>query len=183
MKLKDTCSLQEIYDKPRQTIKKQRHYFANKRPFSQSYGFTNSHVWMWEMDYKENWAPKNWCFWTMVLKKTLESPLDCKEIQPVHPKGNHTWIFIGRTDAEAETLILWPPDVKNWLIWKDPDAGKDWRRGRSSRWQRMRWLDGITDLMDMSLSKLRSWWWTRKPRVLQSMGSQRVGHYWAPKLN
>ena len=94
---------------------------------SQSYGFSSSHVWMWELDYKESWVPKNWCFWTVVLEKTLESPLDCKEIQPVHPKENQSWIFIGRTDAEAETPILWPPDMKNWLIWKDPDAGKDWR--------------------------------------------------------
>ena len=94
---------------------------------SQGYGFSSSHVWMWEVDYKESWVPKNWCFWTVVLEKTLESPLDCKEIQPVHPKGNQFWIFIGRTDAEAEIPILWPPDVKNWLIWKDPDAGKDWR--------------------------------------------------------
>ena len=83
-------------------------------------------IWMWELDYKESWAPKNWCFWTVVLEKTLESPLDCKEIQPVHPKGNQSWIFIRSTDAEAETPILWPPDVKSWLIWKDPDAGKDW---------------------------------------------------------
>ena len=88
--------------------------------------FSNSHVWMWELDYKESWAPKNWCFWTMVLEKTLESPLDCKEIQPVHPEGNQSWIFIGRTTVEAETPILWPPDVKSWLIGKDPDAGKDW---------------------------------------------------------
>ena len=110
-------------------IKKQRYYFANKGPSSQSYGFSSSHVWMWELDYKESWAPKNWCFWTVVLEKTLESPLDCKEIQPVHPKGSQSWIFIGRTDAEAETPILWPPDAKNWLLGKDPDAGKDWRRG------------------------------------------------------
>ena len=94
---------------------------------SQSYGFSSSHVWMWELDHKESWVPKNWCFWTVVLEKTLESPLDYKESQPVNPKGNQSWIFIGRTDAEAETLILWLPDVKNWLIWKDPDAGKDWR--------------------------------------------------------
>ena len=92
------------------------------------YDFSSIHVWMWELDYKESWAPKNWCFWTVVLEKTLESPLDCKEIQPVHPKGNQSWMFIGRTDVEAEIPILWPPDVKNWLIWKDPDAGKDWRR-------------------------------------------------------
>ena len=116
------------YDQPRQHIKKQRHYLANKDPSTQSYGFSNSHVWMWKLDYKESWAPKNWCFWTVVLKKTLESPLGCKEIKPVHPKGNHYWIFIGRTDAEAETSILWPPDSKNWLTGKDPDAGKDWRQ-------------------------------------------------------
>ena len=98
----------------------------NKGLSSQGYSFSSSHVWMWELDYKESWVLKNWCFWTVVLEKTLESPLDCKEIHPVHPKGNWSWIFIGRTDAEAETQILWPPDGKNWLIWKDPDAGKDW---------------------------------------------------------
>ena len=101
---------------------------ANKGPSGQSYGFSSGHVWMWELNYKERWVLKNWCFWTVVLEKTLESPLGCKEIQPVHPKGNQSWIFIGRTDAEAETPILWPPDVKNWLIGKDPDAGKDWGR-------------------------------------------------------
>ena len=116
------------YDQPRQNIKKQRHYFANKGPSSQGYGFSSGHVWMWELDYKESWVPKNWCFWTMVLEKTLESPLDCKEIQPVHSKGDQSWVFIGRTDVEAETPILWQPDAKNWLIWKDPDAGKDWRQ-------------------------------------------------------
>ena len=113
------------YDQPRQHIKKQRHYFANKGPSSQGYGFSSSHVWMWELNYKESWMPKNWCFWTVVLEKTLESPLDSKVIQPVHPKGNHSWIFIGSLDAKAETPILWPPDVKNWLILKGPDAGKD----------------------------------------------------------
>ena len=117
----------ESYDQPRQHIEKQRHYFANKRSSSQSYGFSSSHVWMWELAYKESWEPKNWCFWTVVLEKTLESLLDCKKIQPVHPRGNQSWISIGRTDAEAETLILWPPDTKNWLIWKAPDAGKDWK--------------------------------------------------------
>jgi len=114
------------YDQPRQHIQKQRHYFADKGPSSQGYGFSSSHVWMWELDYKESWAPKNWCFWTVVLKKTFESPLDCKEIQLVHPKGDQSWVFIGRTDVETETPILWLPDVKCWLIGKDPDAGKDW---------------------------------------------------------
>ena len=104
-------------------IKKQRHYFSNKGPSSQSYGFSSSHVRMWELDYKESWAPKNWFFWTAVLEKTLESPVDCKEIQPVHPKGDQSWVFIGGTDAEAETLVLWPPHVKNWLLRKDPVAG------------------------------------------------------------
>ena len=117
----------ESYDQPRQHIKKQRHYFANKGSSSQGYGFSSGHVWMWELDYKVSWMPKNWCFWTVVLEKTLESPLDCKKIQLVNPKGNQSWIFIGRTDAQAETPILWPPDVNNWLIRKDPDAGKDWR--------------------------------------------------------
>ena len=92
------------------------------------YGFSNSHVWIWELDYKESWGPKNWCFWTVVLEKTLESPMDCKEIQPVHPKEDQSWVFVGRTDAEAVTPILQPPDVKNWLIGKDPDSGKDWRQ-------------------------------------------------------
>ena len=115
------------YDQPRQHIK-QKHNFANKGPSSQSYAFSSSHVWMWELDYKESWGPNNWCFWTVVLVKTLESPLDCKEIQPVHPKENQSWIFIGRTDAEAETPILWPPDANSWFLGKDPDAGKDWRQ-------------------------------------------------------
>ena len=123
-----TCSLEESYDQPRQHIKKQRHYFANKGLSSQSYGFSSSHAWMWELDYKESWALNNWCFWTVVLEKTLESPLDCKEIQLVSHKGNQSWIFIGRTDVEAETPVLWPPHTKCWLIGKDPDAGRDWRQ-------------------------------------------------------
>ena len=106
-------------------LKKQRHHFADKGPYSQSYGFSSSYGWMWELDHKEGWALKNWCF-QIVLEKTLESPLDCKEIKPVHPKGNQSWIFIGRTDAEAEVLILWPPDAKRQLTGKDPDAEKDW---------------------------------------------------------
>ena len=114
------------YDQPRQHIKKQRYYFVNKVPSSQGYGFSSGHVWMSELDCQESWAQKNWCFWTVVLEKTLESPLDCKEIQPVHPKRDQSWVFIGRTDAEAESSILWPPDAKSWLTWKDPDAGKDW---------------------------------------------------------
>ena len=116
------------YDQPRQHIKNQRHYFANKVPFSQGYVFSSSHVWMWELAHKESWAPKNWCFWTVVVEETVESPLDSKEIQPVNPKGNQSWISTERTDAEAETPILWPPDAKNWLIGKDPDAGKDRRQ-------------------------------------------------------
>ena len=138
----------------RQHIKKQRHYFANKGPSSQGYGFSSSHAWMWELDCEESWVPKNWCFWTVVLEKTLESPLDCKEIKPVHPKGNQSWIFIGRTDVEPETSILWPPEAKNWLTGQDPMLGKiEGRRRRG--WQRMRLLDGITDSMDISLIKLR----------------------------
>ena len=116
----------ENYDHHRQHIQKQRHYFPNKGLSSQGYGFSSGRVWMWELDYKESWVPKNWCFWTAVLEKTLESPLDCKEIQSVHPKGDKSWLFIGRTVVEAETLILWPPDAESWLIWKDPDAGRDW---------------------------------------------------------
>ena len=109
---------------------------------------------MWELDCEESWAPKNWCFWTVMLEKTPASPFECKEIQPVHPKGGQSWVFIGRTDAEAETPILWPPHAKSWLIGKDPDAGRDWGRRRRGQ-QRMRWLDGITDLMHMSLTELR----------------------------
>ena len=141
------------YDQPREHIKKQRHCFANKGLSSQGYGFSSGHVWMWELDYKESWVPKNCCFWTVVLKKTLESPLDCKEIQPVHPKGDLSWVFIERTDAEAETPILWLPDEKNWLSLEKPlMLGKIEVRRRRER-QRMRWLDGITNSTDMSLSK------------------------------
>ena len=114
------------YDKPRQHIKKQRHYFANKGPSSQDYGFSNSHVWMWELDYKDSWVLKNWCFWIVVLEKTLESHLGSKDIKSVNPKGNQPWIFTGRTDAKA--LLFWLPDVKSRLIGKDPDAGNDWRQ-------------------------------------------------------
>ena len=135
----------ESYDQPRQHIQKQRHYFVNKGPSSQGYGFSTGHVWMWELDYKENWAPKNWCSWIVVLEKTLESPLDCKEIQWVHPKGDQSWVFIGRTDAE--TPIFWSPDAKSWLIWKDPDVGKDWRQEEKGMTEvemvgRHHWLNG-----------------------------------------
>ena len=114
------------YDQPRHHFKKQRHYFANKGLSSQGYGFSSGHVQMWELNYKASWAPKNWCFRTLVLEKTLESPLDYKEIQPVHLKGNQSCVFISRNDVKAETPIFWPPDAKSCLVWKDPDAGKDW---------------------------------------------------------
>ena len=137
----------ESYDQPRQHIKKQRHYFANKSPSSQGYRFSSDHVWMWELDCEESWALKNWCFWTVVLEKTLESPLDGKEIQPVHPEGDKSWVSTGRTDAKAETPILWPPDAKSWLIGKDPDAGRDWGQEQKGTtedemagWHH--WLDG-----------------------------------------
>ena len=135
-------------------IKKQSHYFANKGPSSQGYGLSSSCVRLWELDCEESWVPKNWCFWTVVLEKTLESPLDCKEIQPVHPKGDQSWVFIGRTDAEAETSILWPLHAKSWLIGKTLMLGGIGGRRRRGQ-QRMRWLDDITDSVDMSLSKLQ----------------------------
>ena len=126
MKLKDISPWKKSYDRPKQHIKKQRHHADNKCPYSQSCSFSSSYVWMWELDHKDGWTPKNWCFWTVVLEKTLESPLDFREIKPVNPKGNQPWISIGSPDAEAEAPILWPPDVKSRLTGKDPDAGKDW---------------------------------------------------------
>ena len=137
---------------------------------------------MWDLDYKESWAQKNWCFWTVVLEKTLESLLDCKEIQPVHPKGDQSWVFIGRTDAEAETPIFWPPDVKSWLIWDDPDAGKDrrWEEKGGTGWDA--WMASLTQWAWVWVNS-GSWWWTGRPGLLQSMGSQRVGHNWASELN
>ena len=156
------------------------HYLADKGLSSQSYGFSSSHVWMWELDYKESWALKNWCFWTVVLEKTLESPLHCKEIQPVHPQGNQSWIFIGRADAEAEALMLWPPDeLTHWKrpwCWERLKAGgegddrgwDDWMASTQWKWV---WVNS------------GSWWWTGRTGVLQSMGSQRVGHDWATELN
>ena len=167
-------------NQPRQHIKKQRHYFANKGLSSQSYGFSSSHVWMWELDYKESWALKNWCFWTVVLEKTLESPLDCKEIQPVNPKGNQSWIFTGRTDDEAEAPILWPPDAKNRLTGKDPAAGKAEGERDDRGWNG--WMASLTGWTWVWASS-RNWWWTGKPGVLQSLGSARVRHNWATDLN
>ena len=164
----------------------QRHYFADKDPSNQSYGFSSSHVWMWELDHKQGWALKNWCFWTVVLEKTLESPLDCKEIQLVNPNGNKSWIFIGRTDAETETPILWPPDAKNGLIWKDPDAGEDLRRTTEGTEGDDRgqdgWMASPTQWTWVWASS-GSWWWTGKPGVLQSMGLQRVWRDWVSELN
>ena len=173
--------LKKNYDQLRQHIKKQRHYFANKSPSSQSYGFSSSHVWIWELDYKESWVLKNWCFWTAVLEKTLESPLDCKEIQPVHPKGDQSWLFIGRTDVEAETPVLWPPDVK-WLIGKDPDAGIDWRQEEKGM-TKVEMVGWHHQLSGHEWVHSGGWWCTGKPGVLYSMGSWRVGHDWATELN
>ena len=147
MKLKDAFFLEEVMTNLGSILKSRDITLPTKVHLVKAMVFSSSHVWMWELDYKESWALKNWYFWIVVLEKTLESPLDCMEIQPVHPKGNQFWIFIGRTDAEAEAPILWLPDVKNWLIWKDPDAGKDWRQEEKGMtedemvgWHH--WLDG-----------------------------------------
>ena len=173
---------EKSYDKPTQHIKKQRHDFANKSLSSQSFCFSSSHVWMSELDYKESWLPKNWCFWPVVLEKILESPLDSKEIKPVHPKGNQSWILIGRTDAEAETPIVWPPDVKHWGIWKTLMLGKieGGREGDDKGWDG--WMASPTGWTWVWESS-RSWRWTGRPGLLQSMGSQRVRHDWATELN
>ena len=155
------------YDKPRQYFRKQRHYFAHKGLYSQSYGFSCSHVWMWELDHKEGWAPKNWCFRTLVLNKILESPLESKEIKPVHPKGNQPWIVIGRTDAEVEAPILRPSDVKSW------DRLKAGREGDHRRWDG--WIASLTQ-WTWVWANSRRWWRTGRPGKLQPLGSQRVRH-------
>ena len=159
----------------RRYIKKHRHPFADKGPSSQSYGFSSSHIWMWELDHKEDWVQKNWCLWTVVLEKTLESPLDCKKIKPVNPKGNKSWIFIGKTDAEAEAPILWPPDAKNWLIRKDPYARKvrAGEKGDDRGWDG--WMVSLTQ-WTWIWGNSRRWWRAGEPGMLQSMGSQRVRH-------
>ena len=174
------------YDQPRQHTKEQRHYFADKGPSNQSYDFSSSHVWMWELDLKEGWELKNWCFWTVILEKTLESPLDCldnKEIQPVHPKGNQSWIFTERTYTEAETPTLRSPDVKNWLTGKNPDSGKDWRqeeRGDDKGWDG--WIVSPTQWTWVWVNS-GSWGWTGRPGMLQSMGSEIFGCDWVTELN
>ena len=160
----------------------QRYYFANKGPSSQGYGFSCGHVWMWKLDCEESWVPKNWCFWIVVLEKTPESPLDCKEIQPLHSKGDQSWVFFGRIDAKAETPILWPPHVKSWLI------GKDWcweglgagGEGDDRGWDG--WTASVTRWTWVWVNS-GSWWWTGRPGMLRFMGSQRAGHDWATELN
>ena len=144
--------------------------------------WSSSPVWMWELDHKESWVPKNWCSWTVVSEKILESPLDCKEIKPVDPKGNQSWIFIGKTDAEAEAPILWPSDAKNWLTGKGPDLGKDWKqeeKGNDREWEG--WMTSPTQWTWVWASS-SSWWRTGKTCMLQSMGFQRVGHNWGTEL-
>ena len=169
------------YDQRRQHIKKQRYYFAIKGPSSQGYGFSSSHVWMLELDYKESSVQKNWWFWTAVLEKTLESPLDCKEIQPVHLKGNLSWMFIGRTDVEAENPIFWPPDAKSWLFEKTLTLGKiEGRRRKGWGWDDL--MASPTQWTWVWVNS-RSWWWTGRPGVLWFMGSQRVRRDWATELN
>ena len=150
-------------------LKKQRHYFADKGLYCQSCGFPSSHAWMWELDHDKGRTRKNWCFWTVLLEKNLKSPLDCKEIQPVHPKGNQSWILTGMTDAEPETPILWPPDVKSQLIGKDPDAGKDW--GQEEKGSTDGWIASLSQ-WTWVWAKSRRWWRTRKPGELQFMRSQ-----------
>ena len=168
------------YEKPRQHIQKQRHYFANKCPSSQGCGFSSGHLWMWELDCEESWAPKNWCFWNVVLENTLDSPLDCKEIQPpILKEISPEYSLEGHPEAEAPRL--WPPDVKNRLIGKDPDAGKDWRQAEKgiTEDEMVGWHHQLNGHVWASFG---SWWWTGKPDMLQSMGSQSVWLDWVTEL-
>ena len=186
MKLKDPLApWKKIYDKPRQHIKKQRHYFSHKGSYSQSYGFSSSHVWMWELNQKKGWVPKNGCFRTVVLEKTIESLLDCKEIQPVNPKGNQSWIFVGRADAEAEAPKLWSRDEKSRLIREDPDAGKEWRQKENGMTEDEmvgchHWLNGHEVEQTLGDGEGRgSLACCRVAMYSATMGWQRVGHDWA----
>ena len=164
------------YDQPRKHIKKQRHDVGNKSLCSQSYCFSSNHVWMWELNYKESWAPKIWCFWSVVLEKTLESPLDCKEIQPVHPKGDQFWIFIGKTDAKLK-LQYFDHLMKRPWCWERLRVGEE---GDDRGWDG--WMASLTQWTWIWVDS-GSWWWTGRPGVLQSMGSQRVEHGWVTELN
>ena len=182
MKLKDAYSLEEKLWQPRQHIKKQRCYFANKGPSSQGYSFSSGHVWMWELDCEESWAPKNWCFWTVVLEKTLESPLDYKEIQPVHSKGDQPWVFFGRNIVKTETSTLATSceELTYWKrlwCWELLGAGGE---GDDRGWDG--WMASLTRWTWVWVNS-GSWWWTGRPGVLWFMGSQRVGHDWVTELN
>ena len=177
MKLKATCSLEEKLWQT-QHIKRQRRHFTDKGPYSQTCGFSSRHVQKWKLDHKEGWASRNQCFQTVVLEKTSESPLHSKKTKPANSKGNQHWIFIGRTDAETEALVLWPSDSKIWLTEKDPDAGKDWRQEQKGTTGWDGWMASVTQWTGIWASSGR-WWGIGKPGVLQSMGSQRVGHSWA----
>ena len=184
MKVKDTCFLKKkSYDQTREHIKKQRHGLGNEGPSSQRYSFSSSYVWMWELDYKESWAPKNWCFWTVVLEKALESPLEGKEIQAIHPKGNQSWIFIARNDSEAEAPVLWPPDEKNWLIGKDPDTGKDRRQEEKG----MREDEMVGWHHRLNGHEFEQAWGVGDGQgslvCFSPWVSQRVGHDWVTELN
>ena len=181
MKLKDACSLEKSCDKPRECIKKQRHHFADKGPYSQSYGFSSNHVRMLELNHNEGWMPNKWCFWNVMLEKSLESPLDCKEVKPVNPKRNQFWIFIGRTDAEnSSTLATSCEELTHWKrvwCWEGLGAGGE---GGDRGWDG--WMASLTRWTWVWVNS-GSWWWTGRPGVLWFMGSQRVGHDWATELN